>query len=41
MPSIGGHLPGEKVAKDTSKTTLIPNGMEALSPFHKGGLGGF
>jgi glutamate synthase domain-containing protein 2 len=31
-PGIGGHLPGEKVAEDTSKTRMIPKGTDALSP---------
>jgi glutamate synthase domain-containing protein 2 len=31
-PGIGGHLPGEKVAEDTSKTRMIPKGTDAHSP---------
>ena len=31
-PGIGGHLPGEKVTKDISKTRMIPTGTDALSP---------
>jgi glutamate synthase domain-containing protein 2 len=31
-PGIGGHLPGEKVTKDVSKTRMIPIGTDALSP---------
>jgi glutamate synthase domain-containing protein 2 len=31
-PGIGGHLPGEKVEKDISKTRMIPVGTDALSP---------
>jgi len=31
-PGIGGHLPGEKVTKDVSKTRMIPTGTDALSP---------
>lgn len=31
-PSIGGRLPGEKVAEDISKARTIPKGMDALSP---------
>jgi glutamate synthase domain-containing protein 2 len=31
-PGIGGHLPGEKVSEDVSKTRMIPAGTDALSP---------
>jgi len=31
-PGIGGHLPGEKVSSDVSKTRMIPVGTDALSP---------
>jgi glutamate synthase domain-containing protein 2 len=31
-PGIGGHLPGEKVTKEVSKTRMIPIGSDALSP---------
>ncbi len=31
-PGIGGHLPGEKVSADVSKTRMIPMGTDALSP---------
>jgi glutamate synthase domain-containing protein 2 len=31
-PGIGGHLPGEKVSYDVSKTRMIPQGTDALSP---------
>ena len=31
-PGIGGHLPGEKVSEDVSKTRMIPEGTDALSP---------
>lgn len=31
-PGIGGHLPGEKVTSDISKTRMIPIGSDALSP---------
>ncbi|TFH36656.1 MAG: 4Fe-4S dicluster domain-containing protein [Dehalococcoidia bacterium] len=31
-PGIGGHLPGEKVTADVSKTRMIPKGTDALSP---------
>ncbi|MCW4019664.1 MAG: glutamate synthase-related protein [Candidatus Bathyarchaeota archaeon] len=31
-PGIGGHLPGEKVSEDISKTRMIPQGTDALSP---------
>jgi glutamate synthase domain-containing protein 2 len=31
-PGIGGHLPGEKVTLDISRTRMIPQGTDALSP---------
>lgn len=31
-PGIGGHLPGEKVGPEISKTRMIPEGTDALSP---------
>ncbi len=31
-PGIGGHLPGEKVSADVSRTRMIPVGTDALSP---------
>jgi glutamate synthase domain-containing protein 2 len=31
-PGIGGHLPGEKVGLEISKTRMIPVGTDALSP---------
>jgi len=31
-PGIGGHLPGEKVTREISKTRMIPKGSDALSP---------
>jgi len=31
-PGIGGHLPGEKVGKEVSKTRMIPEGSDAISP---------
>jgi len=31
-PGIGGHLPGEKVGEEISKTRMIPAGTDALSP---------
>jgi len=31
-PGIGGHLPGEKVSEPISKTRMIPEGADALSP---------
>jgi glutamate synthase domain-containing protein 2 len=31
-PGIGGHLPGEKVSAEISKTRMIPMGTDALSP---------
>ncbi len=31
-PGIGGHLPGEKVSAEVSRTRMIPTGTDALSP---------
>lgn len=31
-PGIGGHLPGEKVLEQVSKTRMIPEGSDAISP---------
>ncbi len=31
-PGIGGHLPGEKIGLEISKTRMIPSGTDALSP---------
>ena len=31
-PGIGGHLPGEKVGEEVSKTRMIPVGSDAISP---------
>ena len=31
-PGIGGHLPGEKVTTDISRTRMIPEGSDAISP---------
>jgi len=31
-PGIGGHLPGEKVGMDISRTRMIPEGTDAISP---------
>lgn len=31
-PGIGGHLPGLKVGPDISKTRMIPEGADAISP---------
>lgn len=31
-PGIGGHLPGEKVGEEVSRTRMIPKGSDALSP---------
>ncbi|MDR2090687.1 MAG: alpha-hydroxy-acid oxidizing protein [Clostridiales bacterium] len=31
-PGIGGHLPGEKIVEDVSKTRMIPMGTDAISP---------
>ena len=31
-PGIGGHLPGEKVGNEVSRTRMIPPGTDAISP---------
>lgn len=31
-PGIGGHLPGEKISCEVSKTRMIPQGTDAISP---------
>jgi len=31
-PGIGGHLPGEKVGAEVSRTRMIPEGSDAISP---------
>ncbi len=31
-PGIGGHLPGEKVSAEVSRTRMIPLGSDAISP---------
>lgn len=31
-PGIGGHLPGTKIVGDISKTRMIPEGADAISP---------
>jgi glutamate synthase domain-containing protein 2 len=31
-PGIGGHLPGKKITADVSKTRMIPEGSDAISP---------
>lgn len=31
-PGIGGHLPGEKVGEEVSRTRMIPVGTDAISP---------
>jgi len=31
-PGIGGHLPGTKIVGDVSKTRMIPQGTDAISP---------
>ena len=31
-PGIGGHLPGEKIVGEISKTRMIPEGSDAISP---------
>ena len=31
-PGIGGHLPGEKIVGDVSRTRMIPEGSDATSP---------
>jgi glutamate synthase domain-containing protein 2 len=32
-PGLGGHLPGEKVSMEISRTRMIPKGSDALSPY--------
>lgn len=31
-PGIGGHLPGAKIVGDVSKTRMVPEGADAISP---------
>lgn len=31
-PGIGGHLPGSKIVADVSRTRMIPEGSDAISP---------
>ena len=31
-PGIGGHLPGTKIVSDVSRTRMIPEGSDAISP---------
>ena len=31
-PGIGGHLPGKKMVGDVSKTRMVPEGSDAISP---------
>jgi len=31
-PGIGGHLPGTKIVGDVSKTRMVPEGSDAISP---------
>ena len=31
-PGIGGHLPGAKIVGDVSRTRMIPEGVDAISP---------
>jgi glutamate synthase domain-containing protein 2 len=31
-PGIGGHLPGRKISGDVSRTRMIPEGSDAISP---------
>ena len=31
-PGIGGHLPGAKIVGDVSRTRMIPEGSDAISP---------
>ena len=31
-PGIGGHLPGTKIGQDISRTRMIPEGSDAISP---------
>ena len=41
-PGIGGHLPGTKIVGDVSRTRMIPEGSDAISPapHHREGGGG-
>ena len=31
-PGIGGHLPGKKISEEVSRTRMIPQGVDAISP---------
>ena len=31
-PGIGGHLPGAKITADVSRTRMVPQGVDAISP---------
>ena len=31
-PGIGGHLPGAKIVGDISRTRMVPEGTDAISP---------
>ena len=31
-PGIGGHLPGAKITADVSRTRMVPEGVDAISP---------
>ena len=31
-PGIGGHLPGAKIVGDVSRTRMMPEGADAISP---------
>ncbi len=31
-PGIGGHLPGEKIDEEVSRTRMVPQGSDAISP---------
>ncbi len=31
-PGIGGHLPGEKIDEEVSRTRMVPKGSDAISP---------
>ena len=31
-PGIGGHLPGKKIVDDVSRTRMVPEGTDAISP---------
>ena len=31
-PGIGGHLTGRKIIGDVSKTRMVPEGLDAISP---------